>query len=183
MILHWRSMTMHEPRMPFAFCIAQAFGRELPGTLVFDYPSVPALASHLHSLLAPAQQLALATARQRITPATLESQLPASGPGAALMALHIAARMPPLLPAAIQSTSSTAGAAAVSGGGDAVGAISLQRWDLDGLRDGAHPLRVRFGGFVQGVEAFDAAAFGITPPEAQLMDPQQRLLMEASVHL
>ena len=50
---------------------------------------------------------------------------------------------------------------------------------MEALRDGAHPLRVRFGGFVGGCETFDAAAFGITPPEAQLMDPQQRLLMEA----
>lgn len=55
---------------------------------------------------------------------------------------------------------------------------SLQRWDLEALRDGAHPLRVRFGGFISGVDTFDAAAFGITPPEAQLMDPQQRMLME-----
>lgn len=55
---------------------------------------------------------------------------------------------------------------------------SLQRWDLEGARDGVQPLRVRFGGFVGNVEVFDAAAFGITPPEAQLMDPQQRLLME-----
>lgn len=66
--------------------------------------------------------------------------------------------------------------------GDSVGIASLQRWDLEALRDGVHPLRVRFGGFVSGVEAFDAAAFGITPPEALLMDPQQRLLMEVPPH-
>ncbi len=39
--------------------------------------------------------------------------------------------------------------------------------------------RVRFGGFLDGVDAFDAALFGITGAEADLMDPQHRVLMEA----
>jgi Beta-ketoacyl synthase, N-terminal domain len=39
-------------------------------------------------------------------------------------------------------------------------------------------VQVRFGGFMAGSAAFDAAAFGITSAEAELMDPQQRLLME-----
>ena len=39
---------------------------------------------------------------------------------------------------------------------------------------------MRFGVFLPGVAAFDAAAFGIGAPEAALMDPQQRLLLEAA---
>jgi Beta-ketoacyl synthase, N-terminal domain len=39
-------------------------------------------------------------------------------------------------------------------------------------------VQVRFGGFMAGGAAFDAAVFGITGAEAELMDPQQRLLME-----
>ncbi len=38
--------------------------------------------------------------------------------------------------------------------------------------------RVRFGGFLDGVDAFDAGLFGITGAEADLMDPQHRVLME-----
>ena len=150
----------------------QTIGRELPGTLVFDYPSVPAMTAHLHSLLAPDDQAADAAPSQLLMPGALGLHHTASAPGTTLIALHIAARMPQLLPAA------SAASRKAAAGGDAVGTASLQRWDLDGMRDGVHPLRVRFGGFISSVDAFDAAAFGITPPEAQLMDPQQRLLME-----
>jgi len=38
-------------------------------------------------------------------------------------------------------------------------------------------LPVQFGIFLESVDLFDAAAFGVSSPEAALMDPQQRLLM------
>ncbi|MFJ5780145.1 beta-ketoacyl synthase N-terminal-like domain-containing protein [Streptomyces sp. NPDC093094] len=71
----------------------------------------------------------------------------------------------------------------LAGGGDAVGGLP-SRWEGLGLYD-PDPEAVgksysREGGFIEGVEGFDAAFFGISPREALSMDPQQRLVLEAS---
>ena len=42
------------------------------------------------------------------------------------------------------------------------------------------PDTLRFSIFLDGIDAFDAAAFAISDNEALLMDPQQRLLLEAA---
>jgi acyl transferase domain-containing protein len=39
-------------------------------------------------------------------------------------------------------------------------------------------LAVQFGIFLEAVDLFDAAALGVSAPEAAMMDPQQRLLMQ-----
>lgn len=42
---------------------------------------------------------------------------------------------------------------------------------------------IRFGGFLGGIDLFDAAAFGVSDMDALLMDPQQRFLLELSREL
>ncbi|MFZ9271414.1 MAG: type I polyketide synthase, partial [Prochlorococcaceae cyanobacterium] len=69
-------------------------------------------------------------------------------------------------------------------GRSAISEVPAERWDLATHfdADAQTPLHqhVRHGGFVDGIDQFDAAFFGISPREAVCMDPQQRLLMEVA---
>ncbi|MFT4672012.1 MAG: 3-oxoacyl-(acyl-carrier-protein) synthase/acyl carrier protein, partial [Pseudohongiellaceae bacterium] len=56
------------------------------------------------------------------------------------------------------------------------------RWDVEALycedQNSLGKMTVKRGGFIDGVENFDAGFFAMTPREAVSLDPQQRLLME-----
>ncbi len=64
---------------------------------------------------------------------------------------------------------------------DCIEEIPPQRWDWrdvwgdPGLENKTN---VKWGGFIEGVDEFDAQFFNIPPREADLMDPQQRLLLQ-----
>ena len=70
----------------------------------------------------------------------------------------------------------------LSNGVDAVSEVPKSRWDLEKWFDPnpATPgkINTRYGGFIEGVQYFDAPFFGIPPREAKLMDPGQRILLE-----
>ncbi|WP_316574564.1 HAD-IIIC family phosphatase [Nocardia canadensis] len=65
---------------------------------------------------------------------------------------------------------------------DGLGEVPPGRWDIDGLYNPdtsatgtAYTFR---GGYVDGIDRFDAAFFGIGPREAAVMDPQQRMMLQ-----
>jgi len=69
-------------------------------------------------------------------------------------------------------------------GVDAITETPQSRWRLQAKfhSDPARPGRIasRFGGFIDGVDRFDAQFFGISPREAAAADPQQRVLLEVA---
>ncbi|WP_437760883.1 SDR family NAD(P)-dependent oxidoreductase [Sorangium sp. So ce1389] len=69
-------------------------------------------------------------------------------------------------------------------GVDAITEVPKERWDVDALFDPdlTEPwtMNTRWGGFIEGVDAFSPAFFGISQGEASSMDPQHRLLLEVS---
>jgi acyl transferase domain-containing protein/aryl carrier-like protein len=72
----------------------------------------------------------------------------------------------------------------LTAGADAVAEVPPERWNKKSFYDPeigkpgkSHACR---GGFVEGIDQFDAAFFGISPREAARMDPQQRMVLETA---
>ena len=62
--------------------------------------------------------------------------------------------------------------------------VPEDRWSLRSFYDADRRIPGRLstfrGGFLPGIDGFDAHFFGISPREAAYMDPQQRLMLEVS---
>jgi len=127
---------------------------------------------------APADRLAgLSPEKRALLARRLAEKAPAAAPAAERIAIvSMACRLPG------GANSPEAFWELLVEGRDAVTAVPAERWDGDALfsADPDAPNRIvsRSGGFLDAVDRFDAAFFGISPHEAALMDPQQRLLLE-----
>ena len=141
--------------------IADKLGISLSPTVIFDYPTIDALARHLANV-------------GQHQPLSIQGGTDAGPYQVAVVGM--ACRFP--------------GAENISSfwqllteGRNAVQEVPENRWSLREYYS-AEPkpgkMNCASGGFLEGVDMFDGQFFGITPREADMLDPQQRLLLEVA---
>ena len=142
--------------------------RRLPPTLVYDYPSIAQLSQYLAT---ETDATGTVSNSPKVTAAHQH------GAQEAIAVVGMECRLP--------------GAENVDTfwqllqeGRDAIAPVPGDRWHNAGTaaaRDqGSGNLTTHMGGFLEVVDQFDAAFFGITPREATKMDPQHRWLLEVA---
>ena len=139
-------------------------GLTLSDTVIFEQPNVNELAEYIHEQLGGSR-----------------SSISGSGSGGGgvpqrfRMDQHQQEQEHHVAGSSAQWPGSTAtNFAFLPSGGDGVGQIPAQRWNLvaSSVTSG------RFGAFLASADRFAGAFFGVSPAEASATDPQQRLLLE-----
>ncbi|PRQ04164.1 Erythronolide synthase, modules 1 and 2 [Enhygromyxa salina] len=143
------------------------FDLRLAATLVFDHPTLEAIADHLEAVAAAAER-----------PAGGPAIIRRAGDDEAIAIVGMACRFPG---GANDLDSFWQG---LRTGADATSEPPAERWDHDRFYDAdpAAPGKTygRRSGFLRGLDVadFDAAFFKISPAEAAALDPQHRLVLE-----
>ncbi|MFE1948879.1 beta-ketoacyl synthase N-terminal-like domain-containing protein [Streptomyces sp. NPDC059524] len=178
--------------------LAADFGR-LSKTLLFECRTVAELAEHLVEEFPERCAELTGAAQPEPAPAAAEPPASSTAPLDESARLHATPRpAPDVAPEAVDPR-----AVAIIGvagrfpeadgldafwdnlvaGRDSITEVPRERWDAEALYD---PDKTRtdrtytkWGGFVNGVENFDAPLFSISPREAGTVDPQSRLFLES----
>ncbi|MGC5407648.1 SDR family NAD(P)-dependent oxidoreductase [Streptomyces sp. DT225] len=148
--------------------LAAETGLSLPSTLAFDHPTPTAVATYL------LDTLDLNPQPKRSRPKKPRASRTADEP---IAVVSMACRLPGGIdtPEAFWQL--------LADGGDAIGELPTRWHNLDVYDPDPEAVGksyAREGGFIDDVEGFDAAFFGISRREALSMDPQQRLVLETA---
>ncbi|MEK6320974.1 MAG: SDR family NAD(P)-dependent oxidoreductase [Acidobacteriota bacterium] len=139
-------------------------GRQLPPTLLWDYPTIQILSQHLAYPAGTAGSIA----------GYNES---AEAPKEPIAIIGLGCRFP-------GASNPSEFWKLLCDGVDAITEVPADRWDVDSFYDpnlaAIGKMNSRWGGFITNVDKFDAQFFGISPREAARMDPQQRILLEVA---
>ena len=149
--------------------LEQWLGRSLSPTLVYDYPSIEALAHYLVNQISPGEKT-----DQASSPDETSDKMPSQEP---IAIVGMACRFP-------GATSVEEFWHLLCTGGNSITEVPEDRWNKDALYNTLSALpdktAIRWGGFLSQIDCFDARFFGISQREATRMDPQQRLLLEVT---
>ena len=151
-------------------------GEELPGTLVFDYPTVREIAKFIAEVGGGAGVAASApvpASSMGVVPRSIDHALSPAAPEPSICSIVSIAGAVPGGDLAYTSHR----------GNDRIDTVPLERWDVDQAPfDNPKELNLQFGSFVDGADVLDARLFNVSPAEALLMDPQQRMLLTQFLH-
>lgn len=182
----------------FKILLEERLDLELSSTVLFDCATPEALVEYLLAVRAgsavnPAEASYLPAAAHEELPADLEALEPAE---LARLLRQERARVRSLEEAQTEPLAIVAMACrfpgganspelfwqAVEQGRDCITEVPKDHWDVDAFfdpdPDAPGKLYTRFGGFIDGIDQFDAGFFGISPREVRELDPGQRILLE-----
>lgn len=156
---------------------AKSLGIKLPDNVIFDHPSLTELAVHLQTAVITQARLPLATDNKSTVSSApdidTEKASHASVDKEAIAVIGMAFRLPGQ--DGQDANSDEAFWEMLEQGGCAIRPAPSERFrtreDIPG-----------FGAYLNQVDQFDAAFFGMSPREAMNTDPQQRLLLEVAWH-
>ncbi|HEY1110513.1 MAG TPA: beta-ketoacyl synthase N-terminal-like domain-containing protein, partial [Opitutaceae bacterium] len=172
---------------------------ELSKTLLFEYPTLDALADHLLAAhddalarvcggmspnISVAESVPTVAREREAEPAvSASSPVPVASPhpagGDPIAIIGVAGRYP-------QADTLAEFWANLAAGRDCIETVPAERWNVTDYYD-AEPMKPgrtsnRWGGFLRAVEMFDPLFFNLSPKEGQFMDPQERLFLETVHH-
>ena len=148
-------------------------------TLVFDYPDADTLARFLVGELADALdgESGHKPASAPAEPAVREVSRRGPSSDEPIAIIGMACRYPGAPDLTAYWNRLVSGADLISDGRP-----DFESWSHGVGDPGAGHVSLRRGGFVSGLDCFDADFFGFRPIEAEAMDPQHRMLLETSWH-